>query len=171
MKQETIERIGKFTDDRDRDQFHSPSNVAKSIVIEAASINDYVAIQKICENDLGYACNPELVKTRLSKLDKERECVFVAIQDNTVVGFIHVEKYELLYHPAMANVLGLAVSEEYRKQGLGRALLTAAEEWAKGKNISEMRLNSGAKRKEAHCFYRNSGYTDEKEQIRFIKKF
>lgn len=70
----------------------------------------------------------------------------------------------------MANVLGLAVSEEYRNQGLGRALLTAAEEWAKGKNIFEMRLNSGAKRKEAHCFYRNLGYTDEKEQIRFIKK-
>ena len=35
MKQETIDRIRKFTDDRDWDQFHTPSNLAKSISIEA----------------------------------------------------------------------------------------------------------------------------------------
>ena len=35
MKQETIERIRKFTTDRDWDQFHSPANLAKSISIEA----------------------------------------------------------------------------------------------------------------------------------------
>ena len=35
MKKETIERIRKFTEDRDWDQFHSPANLAKSISIEA----------------------------------------------------------------------------------------------------------------------------------------
>ena len=35
MKKETIERIRKFTSDRDWDQFHSPANLAKSISIEA----------------------------------------------------------------------------------------------------------------------------------------
>ena len=35
MKKETIERIRKFTTDRDWDQFHSPANLAKSISIEA----------------------------------------------------------------------------------------------------------------------------------------
>jgi len=35
MKQETIERIKKFTADRDWDQFHTPANLAKSISIEA----------------------------------------------------------------------------------------------------------------------------------------
>lgn len=38
MKQETIERIREFTEDRDWDQFHSPANLAKSIVIEAAEL-------------------------------------------------------------------------------------------------------------------------------------
>ena len=38
MRQETIDRIRKFTDDRDWDQFHSPANLAKSIVIEAAEL-------------------------------------------------------------------------------------------------------------------------------------
>ena len=35
MKQETIDRIRKFTEDRDWDQFHTPANLAKSISIEA----------------------------------------------------------------------------------------------------------------------------------------
>ena len=35
MRQETIERIRRFTKDRNWDQFHSPANLAKSISIEA----------------------------------------------------------------------------------------------------------------------------------------
>ena len=38
MNQQTIDRIRKFTDDRDWDQFHSPANLAKSLVIEAAEL-------------------------------------------------------------------------------------------------------------------------------------
>ncbi len=38
MNQHTIDRIRKFTEDRDWDQFHSPANLAKSIVIEAAEL-------------------------------------------------------------------------------------------------------------------------------------
>jgi len=35
MTQETIDRIRKFTSDRDWEQFHTPANLAKSISIEA----------------------------------------------------------------------------------------------------------------------------------------
>ncbi len=35
MREETIARIRKFTEDRDWDQFHTPANLAKSISIEA----------------------------------------------------------------------------------------------------------------------------------------
>ncbi len=38
MKQETIDRIRKFSKDRDWDQFHAPANLAKSIVIEAGEL-------------------------------------------------------------------------------------------------------------------------------------
>lgn len=38
MKQETIDRIRKFTEERNCDEFHSPANLAKSIVIEAAEL-------------------------------------------------------------------------------------------------------------------------------------
>ncbi len=35
MKQETLTRIRKFSQERDWDQFHTPANLAKSISIEA----------------------------------------------------------------------------------------------------------------------------------------
>ena len=38
MKQETVHRIRKFTEDRDWDQLHAPVHLAKSIVIEAAEL-------------------------------------------------------------------------------------------------------------------------------------
>lgn len=38
MNQNTIDRIRKFTKDRDWDQFHSPANLAKSIMIEAGEL-------------------------------------------------------------------------------------------------------------------------------------
>ena len=55
MKHETIDRIRKFTEDRDWDQFHSPANLAKSIVIEAAELlecyqwNDNADIEAVKE--------------------------------------------------------------------------------------------------------------------------
>ncbi len=38
MKPETLQRIKKFNEDRDWDQFHSPANLAKSISIEAGEL-------------------------------------------------------------------------------------------------------------------------------------
>ena len=38
MKRETIERIRKFSADRNWDQFHTPENLAKSIAIEAGEL-------------------------------------------------------------------------------------------------------------------------------------
>ena len=38
MKPETIDRIRHFSSDRDWDQYHSPANLAKSIVIESTEL-------------------------------------------------------------------------------------------------------------------------------------
>ena len=38
MTDVTLERIRRFTSDRDWDQFHSPANLAKSIAIEASEL-------------------------------------------------------------------------------------------------------------------------------------
>ncbi len=59
MKQTTIERIRKFSDERDWDQFHSPANLAKSIVIEAAELLE-------CFQWNDQECNMQHVKEELA---------------------------------------------------------------------------------------------------------
>jgi GNAT superfamily N-acetyltransferase len=47
----------------------------------------------------------------------------------------------------------LAVSPEHRSQGVGKALLDAAKEWARGRGATHLELDSGEARKDAHRFY------------------
>lgn len=140
------------------------------IKIRVVSIYDANEICAICSDDLGYPCDLSLVMRKIRNLSVERETVFVALIDESVVGFIHVEKYDLLYFETMANILGLAVKAEYRNHGVGKKLIFAAEEWAVKNRIKAMRLNSGVLRTNAHDFYRHLGYDSEREQIRFEKK-
>ena len=139
------------------------------MIIREATIEDAFAICNISCADLGYDCSCEFVSTRISNLDKGREKVFVAEVNRIVAGYIHAEKYQTLYFEPMINILGLAVSSEFRRRGIGRMLLKRAEHWANEVGIHKIRLNSGASRKEAHSFYRAMGYSNEKGQIRFIK--
>lgn len=139
-------------------------------VVRKAKASDSAAICKICGEDLGYTCGIELVQSKMKKLDDSREIVFIAEINNMVVGFVHAEKYDVLYYDTMVNILGLAVAEEYRHKVIGSLLLKAVEQWSEEKNIHFVRLNSGTTRVEAHKFYRTNGYRDDKEQKRFIKR-
>lgn len=162
----------------------------KKVKIRQAAASDIPAMNELFRKDLGYEeCTLENVEKQFAGLDNSREAVFVAEaeDENTgahggspdvtsdtrpspIAGVIHVEKYNVLYFPTMANILGIAVAADFRRQGIGSALLKRAEEWARENGAGSMRLNSGESRKQAHEFYRAQGYTDDKKQLRFIKE-
>lgn len=104
-------------------------------MIREARVSDSKEIKEICTNDLGYQCDEQLIELRIANLEENRECVFVADIDGEIAGFVHVEKYNPLYYQSMANILGLAVSSKFRRQGLGEKLMYSVEEWAKNKGI------------------------------------
>lgn len=139
------------------------------IKIRKIEISDADAIRDISTEGLGYSCDLTLVQKKIAGLNEAREAVFVAVADGGVVGYIHIERYDVLYFETMANVLGLSVFKAYHKMGIGKALLFAAEDWARQNNIKMMRLNSGMNRTDAHGFYEHLGYVSEKDQKRFVK--
>ena len=91
--------------------------------------------------------------------------------DGRVAGYLHLCDYDLLYAPPLKNVLGIAVASRFRRQGIGRALLQAGEDWARRTGAAGVRLVSGASRTGAHAFYRRCGYGGVKQQINFKKMF
>ncbi|SFB85685.1 GNAT family N-acetyltransferase [Ruminococcus albus] len=127
-------------------------------------------IAEISREDLGYPCDAEMVRANISGLDSSREAVFVAEMNGRAVGYIHVEEYKVLYCEKMVNYLGLAVSGKCRRLGIGAALIKAAEEWAKERGITLVRLNSGSTRIGAHEFYKRQGYNGDKMQVHFTKR-
>lgn len=142
------------------------------VKIRQATTSDIPAMNELFRKDLGYEeCTLKIVEKQFAGLDNSREVVFIAEADSgRIAGVIHVEKYNVLYFPTMANILGLAVAADFRRQGIGSALLKRAEEWARKNGACSMRLNSGESRKQAHEFYCAQGYTDDKKQLRFIKE-
>ena len=153
-----------------RKQHVSVPSASEEVVIREACMEDAEAFRALCYEEMGYDCSTEQIMDNIQKLQPETEKVFAAVFMGNVVGFIHVEKYQVLYSEPMANILGLAVRNQVQHHGIGTRLICAAENWAKDSGISMIRLNSGSERTGAHAFYRTLGYKDSKEQLRFIKK-
>ncbi len=141
------------------------------MTIRNADSKDSIAIAQIAAEGLGYPCSPERIANNIARLDPSHARVYVAVLQGEVVGFVEPQVYEAIYFAPLVNILGLAVRESCRGMGIGKALMEAAEGWAKEIGATGVRLNSGASRTEAHTFYRHIGYTSEKQQLRFLKKF
>ena len=84
--------------------------------IREAIIEDASSIAEISRSSLGYQCDSSLVARRLREMDSDKQKVYVAVENNVVIGFVHVELYQLLYQNDLANVLGLAVRKDMQKK-------------------------------------------------------
>lgn len=119
---------------------------------------------------LGYPTDTESFQRRLDLLsDPDQHAVFVAARNEAVVGWLHVFLRRLLVSEGEAEIGALIVSEHNRKQGIGRALVQHAEDWARRRGCRGMRIRSNVKRDDAHAFYTGLGYEVTKTQSVFRK--
>ncbi len=140
--------------------------------IREAVGEDAEGIQVLNDLALGYRYPLEETRERLETLLKSgKDRIFVAETGGRVVGYIHAVDYDALYAPPLKNIMGLAVSGEHRREGIGKALLAAVEKWAMETEAEGIRLVSGETRTEAHGFYRRCGYILSKNQKNFKKMF
>ena len=138
--------------------------------IREARLADCAAITRLNREELGYDFPEERTREKLRAcLANPAHKIFVAESGGEVVGYLHLEDYDVLYFPHMKNVLGIAVASACRRQGVGRALLAAGETWAKADGAAAVRLVSGEGREGAHAFYQSLGYTGNKLQRNYKK--
>ncbi|MBP2659291.1 MAG: acetyltransferase [Firmicutes bacterium] len=142
------------------------------IVLRECKIQDYVDIVLLNKNEMGYDYPVEDSKKKLGQLlNDSKHKIYVATVDDKVVGYIHANNHDLLYAPPLKNIMGIAISSNYKRNGLGKMLLNEVEKWAMDTGASGVRLVSGAARIGAHAFYINCGYIGVKDQKNFKKIF
>jgi GNAT superfamily N-acetyltransferase len=86
--------------------------------------------------------------------------VLVAEDDGAVVGFVSVKERSHFTGAAEAYVGELVVAEAAEGRGVGRSLMAAVEEWARGRGIARVSLDTGAANEGARAFYAALGYAE-----------
>jgi ribosomal protein S18 acetylase RimI-like enzyme len=87
--------------------------------------------------------------------------VWVAELGGAVVGFVHAGERAHFSGERDGYVGELVVAEAAERHGIGRALLAAAEDWAAGRGLRRLSLETGAANTTARAFYAALGYQEE----------
>ena len=92
--------------------------------------------------------------------------VFVATgTGDECLGFVSVARRTHFSGEERAYIGELAVTATAEAQGLGGALLTAAESWAHAQGFRAVELDTGAANDRARSFYRHLGYAEESVKL------
>ena len=83
------------------------------------------------------------------------------------LGFVHVTEEDDYYAGACGHIGDLVVADEARGRGVGTALLTAAEGWARARGYRMISLNVFMDNVGARSVYERAGYAPE--TIRHVK--
>ncbi len=140
--------------------------------VRTARTSDAAAIRRINLIALGYDCPQAETRAQLTLLlGNAHNRLWVAEGAQGVLGYIHAADYDTVYGGCQKNILALAVDPAAQGRGIGRALLLAAEDWARQSGAIGVRLVSGFDRTGAHRFYEACGYRMRKEQKNYVKQW
>lgn len=133
-------------------------------------VSDAGHVAELCI-ELGYDVVPADVAERFAGTadDQDHALLVAEAMDGAILGWVHVHRTKLLVSPPSAEIGGLIVGSESRRHGVGAALMSAAEEWARGAGCQLVRLRSNVVRTDAHAFYERLGYMNAKTSHTFEK--
>ena len=145
----------------------------EDITIRCASLNDIELIQKLnyklFELEKENFDSTLILDWPLSEEGKKyfeelinNEYVIVAIKGEDVIGYFagsinEKGSYELIQYGEINNML---VDDKYRGLGIGKQLINKFKEYCKDKNITNLKVVTSAKNKNAIEFYRKQGFND-----------
>lgn len=107
------------------------------------------------------ALTPEEAAPLLARISANPDqALLVAVEDGEAVGTVVVIAYPNLTHEGRPAGLieNMVVSPSVRRGGVGRALLDAANDWMRARNVVKVSLTSNQAREGAHRFYEALGW-------------
>lgn len=100
----------------------------------------------------------------LAAAKEQRGAVFVAVQEHDaphIIGVVSVTRQQHFTGVRDAYVGELAVHPHSIRNGVGRQLMVAAEDWARQQGLRHLTLETGAANTVARKFYAALGYLEE----------
>lgn len=135
-----------------------------NILSRKATLNDSGFIAEL-SGQLGYKTSANNMLKRLTGLvNNTNHGVFVAVDDEAVVGWIHAFYSVTVESDPLVEIAGLVIDKAHHRKGIGQMLVNKVIAWTGTKDIGRIRVRSQVKRKEAHLFYQRIGFTEVKEQ-------
>ena len=109
---------------------------------------------------LGYTTTATSIPARLEALAKDGGVALVAVTDDgRIVGSASGAKYSTLHADRPTGyITSLVTDTTYRRHGVGRQLVAALEQWARGNGCHRLAVTSAERRDDAHAFYPSCGF-------------
>jgi GNAT superfamily N-acetyltransferase len=119
---------------------------------------------------MGHSTTPGHVSSRWPQFDSEGNSALVAVgSDDVILGVATLHKMTVLYRATpVGRITLLIVDEPSRGQGIGRALVDAAEEVFARSGCGLMEITSNQRLTAAHAFYQRLGF--KQTSFRFAKE-
>ncbi len=138
--------------------------------IRRATEKDAEAIARL-SGALGYEAPVKVMRGRLKAILKsECDLAVVAVEaKGGVIGWLQAHENCVIESGFRVEIVGMIVSAEARRRGVGRALVAEAERWARERTVEGMVVRSNVKRLESHLFYPALGFIAGKTQTVYRK--
>jgi RimJ/RimL family protein N-acetyltransferase len=89
----------------------------------------------------------------------------VAVADGEIVGSLHVEPSRFGF-----GEIGMAVARDWRGRGVGSALLAAAIDWARERDLHKLSLSVFVHNTAAIALYRRFGFVEEGRRVKHFRR-
>jgi GNAT superfamily N-acetyltransferase len=149
---------------------HVSASILKSEpTIREATLSDIEALSILC-GQLGYPADAAEIAKRFSAIgSSSTDLLLVAELRGSVIGWLQAHEAWVLETGLRAEIVGLVVAPGARRAGAGKALVDAAEKWARRGGSTSVVVRSNANRTESHEFYPALGYAFRKTQKVYAK--
>ena len=138
--------------------------------LRPAGVEDAAEIARLA-GELGYPVETQTMAARLAALlPQPQQHVMVAqADDGRLLGWIAVERRFTLESGERIEIVGLVVDAAARGSGIGHALASDAEHWAREQGFDAISVRSNVDRLQSHPFYQRLGYVHRKTQHAYTK--
>ena len=131
------------------------------MTIRPANLDDAARIDELLAQ-LGYPpVEDNFAQSKIALYANESYRLLVCDVDGLSVGFVSLHWFDMFHRPKkMGRITALCVDENLRAQGIGGALLTAAEAILRDQNCDHVEVTTNFKRSLTPSFYEKHGYLE-----------